>query len=68
MHKQPYVGRIALCTRKKLLKSGEIRHFYGTIVNVEKKRLKHVGSEQKVSCLAIHYSINARKLLWSCLG
>ena len=29
MHNQPYVGRIALCTRKKLLKSGEIRHFYG---------------------------------------
>ena len=27
---QPYVGRIALCTRKKLLKSGEIRDFYGT--------------------------------------
>ena len=30
MHNKPYVGRIALCTRKKLLKSGEIRHFYGT--------------------------------------
>ena len=29
MHNQPYVGRIALCKRKKLLKSGEIRHFYG---------------------------------------
>ena len=29
MHNQPYVGRIALGTRKKLLKSGEIRHFYG---------------------------------------
>ena len=29
MHNQPYVGRVALCTRKKLLKSGEIRHFYG---------------------------------------
>ena len=29
MHNKPYVGRIALCTRKKLLKSGEIRHFYG---------------------------------------
>ena len=29
MHNQPYVGRIALCTRKKLIKSGEIRHFYG---------------------------------------
>ena len=29
MHNQPYVGCIALCTRKKLLKSGEIRHFYG---------------------------------------
>ena len=30
MHNQPYAGRIALGTRKKLLKSGEIRHFYGT--------------------------------------
>ena len=29
MHNQPYVGRIALCTRKRLLKSGEIRDFYG---------------------------------------
>ena len=29
MHNQPYVGRRALGTRKKLLKSGEIRHFYG---------------------------------------
>ena len=29
MHNQPYVGRITLRTRKKLLKSGEIRHFYG---------------------------------------
>ena len=29
MHNQPYVGRIALCKRKKLLKSGEIRDFYG---------------------------------------
>ena len=28
MHNQPYVGRIALGTRKKLLKSGEIRNFY----------------------------------------
>ena len=28
MNNQPYVGRIALCTRKKLLKSGEIRAFY----------------------------------------
>ena len=27
MHNQPYAGRIALGTRKKLLKSGEIRHF-----------------------------------------
>ena len=31
MHNQPYIGRIALCTRKKLLKSGEIRDFYGTL-------------------------------------
>ena len=31
MHNQPYVGRIALCKRKKLLKSGEIRDFYGTM-------------------------------------
>ena len=30
MHNQPYAGRIALGTRNKLLKSGEIRHFYGT--------------------------------------
>ena len=29
MHTQAYVGRIALCTRKKLLKSGKIRDFYG---------------------------------------
>ena len=29
MHNQSYVGCIALCTRKKLLKSGEIRGFYG---------------------------------------
>ena len=29
MHNQPYVGRITLCTRKKLLKSGEIKAFYG---------------------------------------
>ena len=32
MHNQPYVGRITLCTRKKLLKSGEIRDFYGTVL------------------------------------
>ena len=31
MHNQHYVGRIALCTRKKMLKSGEIRHFYGIV-------------------------------------
>ena len=30
MHNQPYVGRIALCTRKKLLKSVEIRDFYSS--------------------------------------
>ena len=35
MHNQPYVGRIALCTRKKLLKSGEIRHFYGIFYSDE---------------------------------
>ena len=29
MHKQPYLGRIALCKRKKSLKSDEIRAFYG---------------------------------------
>ena len=29
MHNQLYVGPIALCTRKKLLKSGEIRYSYG---------------------------------------
>ena len=29
MHNQPYVGRVSLCARKKLLKSGEIRDFYG---------------------------------------
>ena len=29
MHKQPYLGRIALCIRKKTLQSGEIRAFYG---------------------------------------
>ena len=35
MHNQPHVGRIALCTttRKKLLKSGEIRDFYGNSYN-----------------------------------
>ena len=40
MHNQPYVGRIALCTRKKLLKlkSGEIRHFYG---NQEKYQISY---------------------------
>ena len=35
MHNQPYVGRIAVCTRKKLLKSGEIRHFYGIVYSIE---------------------------------
>ena len=34
MHNQSYVGRIALCTRKKLLKSGEIRHIYGNAVTI----------------------------------
>ena len=29
MHNQPCVGRIALCEKKKLLKSGEIRNFRG---------------------------------------
>ena len=28
MHNQPYVGRIAFCRRKKMLKSGETRAFY----------------------------------------
>ena len=46
MHNQPYVGRITLCTRKKLLKGdeirrnkakgGEIRHFYGSIILLTK--------------------------------
>ena len=31
MHKQPYLGRIALCIRKKPLESGEIRAFHGTL-------------------------------------
>ena len=31
MHKQPYLGRIALCIRKKTSKSGEIWAFYGML-------------------------------------
>ena len=34
MHNQPYVGRIADCTRKKTAKNGEIRHFYGTRLQI----------------------------------
>ena len=46
MHNQPYVGRIALCTRKKLLKSGEIRHFYG------------MSRITKISSFSIEYSVS----------
>ena len=34
MHEQPYIGYIALCTRKKTIKSGEIGVFYDAIVFV----------------------------------
>ena len=44
MHNQPYVnvGCIALCTRKKLLKSGAIRDFYGNS-NCSKLKLKRTN-------------------------
>ena len=45
MSKQPYLGRIALCIRKKPLKSGEIRAFYGSFKN--KFRLKIVVFKYK---------------------
>ena len=41
MHNQPYLCRIALCTRKKLLKSGEIRHFYGIEIEIQLRKRCH---------------------------
>ena len=54
MPNQPYVGRIALSTRKKLLKSGEIRHFYGTVYNVH-----------STHCLYVHYTLSVHTCLKS---
>ena len=42
MDNKPYVGRIALGARKKLLKSSEIRHFYGIVVQGMRLTLLHV--------------------------
>ena len=42
MHNQPYVGHIALCTRKKLLKSGEIRDFYGNLCYSKQEKLQYL--------------------------
>ena len=53
MHNQPYVGRIALCTRKKLLKNGEIRHFYVTVYNVH-----------STHCLYVHYTLSVHTYMF----
>ena len=37
MHKQPYLGRIALCVKRKSLKSCEIKAFYGIQLNLQQK-------------------------------
>ena len=67
MHYQPYVGRIALalCTRKKLLKSGEIRHFYGSGIRIACVRFFRPhpgwGPEEAGTCNTIVYKY---KVLW----
>ena len=49
MHNQPYVGRITLHTRKKLLKSGEIRHFYGN-QQIFRKNLHRMFDVSSMEC------------------
>ena len=57
MHNQPYVGRIALCTRKKLLKSGEIRHFYGTSLLTSLNTALHY-SAHTILFTSLHTTLN----------
>ena len=39
MHNQPYVGRIAHLYKENLLKSGEIRDFYGIVAKVQPNQI-----------------------------